>query len=128
MSASLFTGPAERPELVGARSRTTGVTVFPASLVAPSCTPEDMEEVRLPRRGRLWSWTIQGFPPKSPPYDGPVGEDFVPYGVGYVDLGDVVVEGRLTVADPDVLQIGREMEVVVVPFGDGASTYAFAPV
>ena len=39
-----------------------------------------------PRRGRLWAWTTQDFPPPSPPYAGPTGEDFVPFGVGYVEL------------------------------------------
>jgi uncharacterized OB-fold protein len=57
----------------------------------------------------------------------------VPYGVGYVQLGDqVIVESRLTVNDPALLEIGMEMEMVVVPFttdddGREVVTYAFAP-
>ena len=63
-----------------------------------------MEEHLLPRRGRLWAWTTQDFPPPSPPYAGPTGDDFVPFGVGYVELaGEVKVETRLTEADPDAL-------------------------
>ncbi len=87
-----------------------------------------------PRRGRLWAWTIQDFPPPSPPYSGPTGADFVPFGVGYVELpGEVKVETRLTESDPDALTIGMEMELVVVPFrtdddGTEVVTFAFRPV
>ena len=71
-----------------------------------------MAEHLLARRGRLWAWTTQDFPPPSPPYAGPTGDDFVPFGVGYVELpGEVKVETRLTEADPDVLAHGH---------GDGA--------
>ena len=81
-----------------------------------------MAEKRLARRGTLWSWTIQRFRPKSPPYTGP--EEFEPYGVGYVELpGEVRVEARLTEADPDKLRIGMEMELTLLP----GTTFAFRP-
>ena len=73
-------------------------------------------------------------PPKAPPYLGPVGDDFTPYGVGYVELPDQLrVEGRLTVADPEQLKIGMPMELVLEPLsldedGNQIVTYAFAPV
>jgi uncharacterized OB-fold protein len=92
-----------------------------------------MGEHLLARRGRLWAWTTQEFPPPSPPYAGPAGKDFVPFAVGYVELGDVKVETRLTVADPEALVPGTEMELAVVPFrtdddGNEVVTFAFAPV
>jgi uncharacterized OB-fold protein len=49
-------------------------------------------------------------------------------------LGDqVIVESRLTTANPDDLKIGMEMELVIIPFnkdddGNEVVTYAFAPV
>jgi uncharacterized OB-fold protein len=92
-----------------------------------------MAEHRLPRRGRLWAWTTQSFPP-PPPYAGPTGKDFVPFGVGYVELGgEVKVEAHLTTADPDALRTGMEMELVLVPFrtdddGNEVMTFAFRPV
>jgi len=91
-----------------------------------------MESHRLPRRGRLWAWTTQEFAPPSPPYTGPSGEDFVPYGVGYVTLGDEVrVETRLT--ETEGLASGMEMELVLIPFrtdddGNEVVTFAFQPV
>jgi uncharacterized protein len=89
-----------------------------------------MVDEPLPTTGTLWSWTIQGFRPKSPPYTGP--DEFVPYGVGYIDLGVVKVESRLTVSDPDQLKIGMAMSMVMIPWStdpDGTEvlTYAFAP-
>jgi uncharacterized OB-fold protein len=90
-----------------------------------------MAQHLLSRRGRLWAWTTQEFPPPSPPYTGPTGDAFVPYGVGYVELADGVrVETRLTRMDG--LEIGIEMELVVVPFrtddeGNEVVTFAFRP-
>jgi uncharacterized OB-fold protein len=73
---------------------------------------------------------VQSFQPKAP-YAGP--EVFEPYGVGYVQLADeVIVESRLTENVADQLQIGLEMELVIVPFrrndqGDEVVTFAFRP-
>jgi len=86
----------------------------------------------LPRRGRLWAWTTQEFPPPCPPYAGPTGDAFVPFGVGYVELGgEVKVETRLTEAGG--LRVGMDMELVLVPFrtddeGNEVVTFAFRPV
>jgi uncharacterized OB-fold protein len=92
-----------------------------------------MERRLLPRRGTLWTFTTQEFLPKEPYAGGETAETFRPYGVGIVELGDEVrVEARLTEADPAVLKIGMDMELVVVPFradADGTEivTYAFRP-
>jgi uncharacterized OB-fold protein len=50
-----------------------------------------------------------------------------------VQLGDEIrVEGRLTESDPAKLEIGMEVQLVVVPFKedgeDTVVTYAFEPV
>jgi len=58
----------------------------------------------------------------------------VPYGVGYVELDDEVrVEARLTESDAESLEIGMDMELVLVPFtndddGNEVVTFAFRPV
>lgn len=131
----VFTWPSDEPRLLGSRCSTCGNHMFPVQGGCPKCTGSDTEVVELSRRGTLWTWTIQGFPPKSPPF---IGNDdpatFRPFGVGYVELpGEVKVEARLTVADPDQLTIGMEMELVLDPIGtddDGNEivTFAFAPV
>jgi uncharacterized OB-fold protein len=93
-----------------------------------------MEAVELPPRGTLWTWTIQGFPPKAPPFVGDTDpERFAAFGVGYVELpGQVRVEARLTESDPARLEIGMDMSLVLVPLttdpdGTEVVTFAFAP-
>ena len=100
--------------------------MFPVRERCPACGSVAVEETLLPERGTLWTWTIQGFEPKSPPYVA-TGE-FAPYGVGYVEFaGYVRVEGRLTESDPERLRIGSPMRVVPYHHA-GVSSYAFAPV
>jgi uncharacterized OB-fold protein len=125
----LLDGSPEAPELIGSECRHCGVVAFPRQDSCAACTSGDVRERRLARRGTLWTWTIQCFPPKSPPYAG-TAEDFEPYGVGYVELpGEVRVEARLTEADPARLQIGMPMELVLIPApgAGGTLTYAFRP-
>lgn len=130
----VFTWPDDEPQLLGSRCVDCGNHMFPTQSGCPRCTGARTETVQLGRRGTLWTWTVQGFAPKSPPYLGPVGDDFEPFGVGYVELpGEVKVESRLTEASPDRLHIGMEMELVLVPLttdanGDEVVTFAFQPV
>jgi uncharacterized OB-fold protein len=134
VAEGLFTWPADEPQLIGSRCGACGIITFPTQDSCPRCASTDMEEHLLGRRGRLWAWTTQDFPPPAPPYSGPAGKDFAPFGVGYVELpGEVKVETRLTVADPEALEIGMEMELTVVPFrtdddGNEIVSFAFRPV
>lgn len=133
VAEGVFTETDDGPALLGSRCRTCGNHMFPTQEGCTRCTGTDTETVELARRGTLWTWTVQGFPPKAPPYIGDV-EHFEPFGVGYVELPDQVkVEARLTEADPDKLEIGMEMELVTVPLssdddGNDVVTFAFAPV
>ncbi len=94
-----------------------------------------MSDSLLPRRGTVIAWTTQGFPPGAP-YAGPTGKDFVPFGVGLVQLGwttVIRVEGRLTENDPEKLKFGQEVELTMIPFttdadGNEVVTFAFQPV
>ena len=132
VAEGVFTSDTAEPQLIGSRCTACGIVTFPAQDSCPRCASKEMAEHLLARRGRRWAWTTQDFPPPSPPFAGAGGREFVPFGVGYVDLGDVKVETRLTESDPAQLEIGMEMELVVVPFrADGTDevvTFAFAPV
>jgi uncharacterized OB-fold protein len=127
----LFEWPSEAPRLLAGRCGACGTVAFPRAESCARCSASPLEQIALPREGRLWSFTVQRFRPKEP-YDGP--QEFSPYGVGYVELaGQVIVEGRLTVADPAALKIGDRVEVCVVPYttaADGSEvvTFAFRPV
>lgn len=124
-----------KPVLKGVRCKNCGNHVFPVQKGCPKCAGADMEPVDLGHRGTLWAWTIQGFPPKAPPYLGEADPaKFKAYGVGYVELpGEVKVEARLTESDPALLKTGMEMELVLDPLstdedGNEIVTYAFSPV
>jgi uncharacterized OB-fold protein len=131
IAEGVFTWPSDDPQLLGSRCAACGIVTFPAQGSCPRCASTEMTERALPRRGRLWAWTTQEFPPPSP-YAGPSGDAFVPFGVGYVELpGEVKVETRLT--ETSGLRIGMDMELVLVPFrtdaeGNEVVTFAFRPV
>lgn len=76
----------------------------------------------LAGEGVLWTWTVQRFPPKSPPYE-PAPGDFEPFAVGYVELPDGVrVEAIIDVDDLDDLRIDLPVRLT-----DGSSVPRFAP-
>lgn len=116
------------PRLAGGRCAACGTTTFPHQAGCPRCGGDTMVRIALPATGSLWSFTVQYFRPKSPFR---CVEPFEPFGVGYVDLGDVCVEARLTVSDPDKLELGMQMELVTMTaYFDGdttVETFAFAP-
>ena len=132
LAPDISTWPDERPQLIGSRCAHCSATTFPAQDRCPKCSAGDMTQVLLPRQGTLIAWTTQGFPPGAP-YKGPTGKDFVPFGVGLVQLDDVIrVEGRLTEADPAKLEFGMSVELTMIPLttddGDEILTFAFEPV
>jgi uncharacterized protein len=133
LAEGIFTWPADEPQLIGSRCSACGIVTFPTQESCPRCSSTDMAEHLLARRGRLWAWTTQHFPPPSPPYVGTSGKEFVPFGLGYVELDEVKVETRLTTADPEVLSTGMEMELTLIPLrtddeGNEVVTFAFQPV
>jgi uncharacterized OB-fold protein len=135
VAEGIFTWPSDRSTLIGSRCLDCGTHMFPVQESCPRCSGSRTDEVELDRRGTLWTWTVQGFPPKAPPYAGDVDpKSYRPFGVGYVQLpGQLKVEARLTISDPNRLKIGMEMELVIIPLttddeGNEIVTFAFAPV
>ncbi len=112
------------PRLIGGRHRQSGRIVFP-------CPPgEEFEPWPLAREGKLWSFTVQRYRPKSPPYVGP--EAFRPWIVGYVELpGEVIVESRVVGIGFDEVRIGMDLELTLVPLdpdaADPVMIHAFQP-
>lgn len=112
--------------LIGGRDRSSGNIVFPLPAGNANYEPVD-----LPTHGSLWSYTVQRFAPKSPPYGG--SAPFAPYAVGYVELPHaLIVESLLTEVDFSALRVGLPMELTTIPFrtdedGTTVVTYAFRP-
>lgn len=132
LAPEISTWPAENPQLIGSRCGACSAVTFPSQERCPRCSAGQMSEELLPRSGTLVAWTTQGFPPGAP-YIGPTGKDFVPFGIGLVQLDDVVrVEARLTENDPAKLKWGMPVELTMIPFttdadGDEVVTFAFRP-
>jgi uncharacterized OB-fold protein len=121
--ADVTTWPNEPLQLIGSKCDACGATTFPVQNRCPRCSKSVMSELHLPSKG---------FAPKEP-FLGHDDPNFEPFGVGLVRLGDVVqVEARLTTADPDQLELGMPLELVMVPIAtdeDGTEvlSFAFAP-
>ena len=108
------------PRLVGGRDRETGRIVFPC--------PEssNFEAVPLSSDGALWSYTVQRFRPKTPPYAGP--EAFAPWIVAYVELpGQVIVEARLTDVAFEDVKIGMPVRFKPFPLDPDAPGSVLIP-
>ena len=94
--AEVFTWPSDTPQLIASRCDDCAATTFPVQHRCPRCGTATMTELLLPRRGTLVSWTTQAYPPMVPYAGDETGENFVPFGVGLVQLDDIVrVESRL---------------------------------
>lgn len=119
--------------LLGGRCEECTTVTFPRLDGCPRCGGEAVEQVRLARRGTLWTWTSQGFPVKQP-YLGAGVEPFQPFLLGYVELPDGVrVETRLVGCTADQLRIGQAMELTtfVLPTATDRGDvlgFAFRPV
>ena len=119
--------------LLGSRCRGCDEHYFPFQAGCTRCGGVDLEEVVLGDRGTLWTWTVQGFLPKTPYNSGETDATFRPYGVGYVEMPcGVKVESRLTENDPAKLRIGMPMRLVLEAYrtaedGSKVHTFAFAP-
>lgn len=124
IAQGLFTED-EPARLIGGRHPTSGRIVFP-------CPPGgDWEPYPLQREGKLWSYTVQRFRPKSPPYEGP--EEFAPWAVGYVELaGETIVETRLVNVELDAICIGMPLRLTLVGLDPKAEStvqiHAFEPI
>lgn len=116
--------------LIGGQHKSSGKIVFPWPTGAER---ENFEAIELSKTGTLWSWSVQRFLPKSPPYMGTETlETFKPYIFGYVELPDqVIVETRIVNADEGSLKIGARMKLKIVDFDHKerglVKTYAFEP-
>ena len=101
------------PRLVAGRLPGEGGLVFPW----PWHDATKGKRILLSPQGRLWTFTVQRFPPKSPPYRPRSSEPFEPYIVGYVEFPEgIIIEGRIDArVDVDSLSIGQTMTTTVVP-------------
>lgn len=120
-------------QLLGSRCPSCSETIFPAQADCRHCGNQQCHSFVLGDRGTLWTWTVQEFRPKTPYLHSDDEAEFVPYGVGYIEMAcGLKVESRLSVNQPAQLAIGMEMSLTVIPFhtredGTQLLTFEFSP-
>jgi uncharacterized protein len=98
--------------LEGSQCAACGNVAFPSARGCQRCGAEAMHDVVLGRRGTVWGYTVQRFPPKSPPYV-PPADGFRPFAVGYVELPEgVKVQAVLDCEHFTELDDGAVVELV----------------
>jgi uncharacterized OB-fold protein len=122
--------PNEKPQLIGSRCLACGEVFFPKreSKICTYCQSRDLEEIKLSRKGKVYSFTIvMQRPPEY--YRGPV-----PYAEGFVELPEGVrVETLFTGCDFNDLEVGMDVEMVIEGLhededGNEVVAYKFRPV
>lgn len=107
----LFTWPSDKPRLIGSRCKKCGTMSFPRAAFCgnPDCEKDtaNVEVVELSNRGKLYTWTVQVYPPAQPFRM----EPFEPFPIGMIDLPEGLrVLGMLTT---DQVNFDTEMEMTV---------------
>lgn len=113
------------PYLIGSRCKSCNQISFPTRAVCSQCFSQEMEKIPLSTKGKLYTYTIIGYPPPGVTS---------PYAIGYIDIPEGVrVFSILTDWDNENLKIGLDMELVLEKFredkeGNEILTYKFRPV
>lgn len=112
----LFTMDPSEPRLLGTRCRGCGTYFFPAETRFcrnPSCDDASLEEVRLSRRGKVWSYTSANYEP-PPPFVPKA--PFEPFAIAAVELeaeGLTILGQVAGGVGVDALETGMTMELVL---------------
>lgn len=119
------------PRIIANRCKKCGTISFPKLpfCLDPDCEKkrDNVEEIQLSKRGKLWIYTCQIYPPPLPFKM----EPFKPFAIGMVDFPEGLrMVGMLTRTEN--LRIGMEVETTVgTLYEDGENeyvTYMFKPV
>ncbi len=120
---------AEEPQLLGSRCPACDELFFPKkdSGLCGYCQCGGLEEVKLSRKGKIYSFSVVG---QRPPvyYKGEV-----PYALGFVELPEGIrIETLFTGCDPEALRVGMDVEMVVEKLheeedGTEVMAYKFRP-
>lgn len=110
-----MTDPAGGALLAVARCPECGLVIYPQTVGAcPRCRTAPLERTESSGDGIVWSWTVQRYAPKSPPFAPPAG-DYEPFVVAYVETAEGFrVEGILDGGDAHDVGIGRAVRLVRV--------------
>jgi uncharacterized OB-fold protein len=106
----------EAQALIGTRCRRCATVSFPKERLwcqNPRCGSDQLDEVRLSRRGRIWSYTDARYQPPAPYVP---ADPYEPFCLAAVELEEekLVVMGQVVAGvGVDDLEVGQEMELVI---------------
>lgn len=101
--------------LMSAHCNSCGTYFFPKEHYQhrPGCSREGVEDVLLPSRGKLASWTVQHYPCPAP---FKTEKKITPYGIALVEFEaeKIQVTGIITDTDLSTLELGMAMETTTL--------------
>jgi uncharacterized OB-fold protein len=120
----LFVEDAEGARLIANKCRSCGQIFFPSKNMCLECFGEELEEVSLSRKGKLYTYAISRVP---------VHHYNPPHATGYIDLPEGVrVFAPIKGWEEHPLKIGMEMELIIDKLweeeGKDMIGYKFRPV
>ena len=96
--------------LEGVECPACSVVTYPPVASCPRCGTGTVAR-ELSAHGVLWSWTVQRFTPKSPPFE-QADDEAGPFVVGYVELPENVRILAVLEFYPDEVEIGMQVELI----------------
>ena len=117
--------------LSGKKCQECGEALFGSLSICQNCGSEDMRDIVLSPRGKLWTYTVMRH---RPPGDFKGPDPFEPFGIGLVELPEgVKVLSPLTGCDIEDIKIGTDYELVIGALfvneeGEEVISYKFQPV
>ena len=106
----LFDIPSSEEEpiyLNGSKCKSCGRHFFPKVEMCHLCSGKDMEDVKMGRKAKIYTYTNCNYPPPGGVYKGKV-----PYGLGVVALDEgILITTRINETDTSKLKIGMDVEL-----------------
>jgi uncharacterized protein len=106
----LFTipgSPGEPVYLKGSKCSDCGRYFYPKVERCSLCESENIEDIKLGRKGKLYTFTNNFYPPPGGIYKGPV-----PYGLAMVKIDEgIIIPARLSTSDVSKLKAGTEVKL-----------------
>ncbi len=113
VAEGLFAETANGPRLLGSKCASCDTPYFPKAAIChnPNCNDSKLEDAEFGPHGKLWSFTVQVYPPPPPAkYD----EPFEPYALGLVDMTEGLrVLAKVSTDDFTSVKVGANVELVI---------------
>ncbi|MEM0365515.1 MAG: Zn-ribbon domain-containing OB-fold protein [Acidilobaceae archaeon] len=104
-----------RYRLIGCKCKNCGRVHYPPASACPYCSSRDLEEVELPRVGKVLSYSIVYAVDSD-------ARERSPVILGLIDLGVTRIIAEITDANPEDIKIGSQLEAVFRRIGEDGET------